>query len=57
MALDQIPKTSKDMRFKIMRNIGHAFVKLGQFQDAIESYEIIMEGAPDHETGFNLLLC
>jgi len=37
MALDQIPKTSKDMRFKIMRNIGHAFVKLGQFQDAIES--------------------
>ncbi len=32
MALDIIPTTSKQMRFKILKNIGHAFIKLGQFQ-------------------------
>jgi hypothetical protein len=26
------------MRFKISKNIGHAFIKLGQFQDAIGHY-------------------
>ena len=29
MALDIIPSTSKEMRFKINKNIGHAYVKLG----------------------------
>ena len=57
MALDQIPNSSRDTRFKIMRNIGNSFVRLGQFQDAISSYEQIMEGAPDLQTGFNLVLC
>jgi intraflagellar transport protein 88 len=57
MALDQIPATSKDLRFKIFRNIGNSFVKLGQFQDAIESFETVMGGAPDIQTAFNLLLC
>lgn len=45
------------MRFKILRNIGHAFVKQGKYQDAINSYENIMKGAPDHKTAFNLLIC
>lgn len=57
MALDQIPNTGKEMRLKIMRNIGNAFVRLGQFQDAIQSYEAIMDGNPDFQTGFNLLVC
>ncbi|KAI9338744.1 hypothetical protein BDR26DRAFT_862707 [Obelidium mucronatum] len=57
MALDQIPNTNKDIRLKIMRNIGAAFVKMGQFQDAITSFESIMEMSPDHQTGFNLILC
>eukprot|EP01006_Ploeotia_vitrea_P009677 TRINITY_DN23666_c0_g1_i1.p1 TRINITY_DN23666_c0_g1~~TRINITY_DN23666_c0_g1_i1.p1 ORF type:complete len:851 (+),score=132.77 TRINITY_DN23666_c0_g1_i1:98-2650(+) len=57
MALDQIPNTAKDLRFKIMRNIGNAFVKTGGYQEAINSYEGIMEGSPDIITGFNLLLC
>ena len=57
MALDQIPATSKELRFKIFRNIGNAFVKLGQFQDSIEAYETVMAGSPDIQTGFNLLLC
>ena len=84
MALDQIPSTGKEIRFKIFRNIGNAFVRLGQFQvrllcvisrfekycnshrfklpcyllqDAIPSYETIMGGSPDFQTGFNLILC
>ena len=58
MALDQIPNSSRDTRFKIMRNIGNAFVRLGQYQDAIAAYEqTISEGSADLQTGFNLLLC
>ena len=57
MALDQIPNTGREIRYKIMRNIGNAFVRLGQFQDAIASYEQIMDGSADLQTGFNLVLC
>jgi len=57
MALDQIPSTGKELRYRIFRNIGNAFVKLGQFQDAIESFESVMTGSPDIQTAFNLLLC
>lgn len=32
MALDQIPNAAKKTRYKIMKNIGNAFVKMGQFQ-------------------------
>jgi intraflagellar transport protein 88 len=53
----KIPNTGKEVRFKIFRNIGNAFVRLGQFQDAIPSYETIMGGNPDFQTGFNLILC
>jgi intraflagellar transport protein 88 len=58
MALDQIPTTGKELKFKIIRNIANAFVKLGQFQDAIENYETIINGgSADIQTAFNLLLC
>ena len=57
MALDQIPNTGKEMRLKIMRNIGNAFVRLGQFPDAIQSFETIMDGNADFQTGFNLIVC
>merc|ERR1719401_1871614 len=60
MALDQIPNDVQAIRFKIMRNIGHAFFKMHQFPDAIDSYEsLLMHGAPhlDFMTGFNLILC
>eukprot|EP00976_Prorocentrum_cordatum_P071466 1180341-Prorocentrum_minimum.AAC.2 len=36
MALDQIPNTAREIRFKIMRNIGNAFVRMGQYQDAMQ---------------------
>lgn len=32
MALDQVPGTQKETRYKIMRNIGVAFMRLGQYQ-------------------------
>ena len=57
MALDQIPTTGRELRFRVLRNIGNAFVRLGQFQDAIDSYESVMSGSPDMHTAFNLLLC
>jgi len=60
MALDQIPNNVQAIRFKIMRNIGHAFFKMHQFPDAIDSYEnLLMHGAQhlDFMTGFNLILC
>ena len=51
MALDQIPNTGREIRYKIMRNIGNAFVRLGQFQDAIASFEQIMDGSADFTIG------
>ncbi|CAN0557833.1 unnamed protein product, partial [Ectocarpus sp. 8 AP-2014] len=53
----EVPNTGKEVRFKIIRNIGTAFVRMGQFQDAIGQYDTIMQGNPDHQTGFNLVLC
>jgi len=58
MALDQIPTTAKEIRFRILRNISIAFIRLGQFQDAIQNFEQIMEsGVSDFQSGFNLILC
>ncbi|GAA31648.2 Intraflagellar transport protein 88 [Clonorchis sinensis] len=57
MGLDQLPNTHKSMRIKIMQNIGITFVKLGQFSEAITSFEHIMQEEPDVKTGFNLILC
>lgn len=44
-------------RTKIMQNIGIVFVKMGQYSDAITSFEHIMSEAPSFKTGFNLILC
>ncbi|XP_033740062.1 intraflagellar transport protein 88 homolog isoform X5 [Pecten maximus] len=57
MALDQVPNSHKEMRTKIMQNIGIVFVKMGQYTDAITSFEHIMSEAPSFKTGFNLILC
>ena len=42
---------------KILQNIGHAFVKIGKFQEAITSYETVMEENPDFQSSFNLIIC
>ncbi|XP_047225998.1 intraflagellar transport protein 88 homolog isoform X4 [Girardinichthys multiradiatus] len=57
MALDQISNAHKEMRIKIMQNIGVVFVRLGQYSDAITSFEHIMSDSPNIKTGFNLILC
>lgn len=57
MALDQVPNTHKSMRVHIMQNIGITFVKMGQYGDAITSFEHIMTEEPNFVTGFNLILC
>lgn len=57
MALDQISNDHKDMRIKIMQNIGVVFIRLGQYSDAITSFEHIMSECPNIKTGFNLILC
>ncbi|KAM9247798.1 intraflagellar transport protein 88 homolog isoform 3-T3 [Leptosomus discolor] len=57
MALDQIPSAHKEMRIKIMQNIGVAFIKTGQYVDASSSFEHIMSMAPNLKAGFNLILC
>jgi intraflagellar transport protein 88 len=57
MAMDQLGNANREMRFKIMRNIGISFVRLGQFHDAIQSFETVMDQAPDGQTGFNLIVC
>ena len=51
MALDMIPNTTKELRYKIMRNIGHASFRMGAYQDAIQSYEEVMDGNPDFQVG------
>ena len=57
MALDQVPTTQKEMRIKIMQNIGAVFVKMAQYNDAVTSYEHIMSEKPDFQSGLNLILC
>lgn len=57
MALDQISNAHKEMRIKIMQNIGVVFIRMGQYSDAITSFEHIMSESPNIKTGFNLILC
>ncbi|XP_034057359.1 intraflagellar transport protein 88 homolog isoform X6 [Gymnodraco acuticeps] len=57
MALDQISNAHKELRIKIMQDIGVVFVRMGQYSDAITSFEHIMSESPNIKTGFNLILC
>ncbi|XP_065906422.1 intraflagellar transport protein 88 homolog [Dysidea avara] len=57
MALDQIQNVHKDVRLKILQNIGAVFVRMGQYSDAMTSYEHIMSEKPSVKAAFNLILC
>ncbi|CDS41179.1 intraflagellar transport protein 88 [Echinococcus multilocularis] len=57
MGLDQVPKTHKSMRIKIMQNIGIAFAKLRQYNDAITAFEHIMQEDAGIKAALNLILC
>ncbi len=57
MSLDQIPTTSKVMKFKILRNIGLSFIRMGQYQDAVQALDSVVENIQDSVSAFNLLVC
>uniref|UniRef100_A0AAV2JVU1 Intraflagellar transport 88 homolog n=1 Tax=Knipowitschia caucasica TaxID=637954 RepID=A0AAV2JVU1_KNICA len=57
MALDQISNAHKEVRMKILQNIGLVFVLMGQYADAITSYQHVMSECPNVKAGYNLLLC
>ena len=44
-------------RLRIMQNIAAAFIKQGQYTDAVTSLEHIMSESPSIGTGFNLVVC
>jgi len=60
MALDPIkPSEHRGIRDAIMKNIGIAFIKMGQYHDAIQNLEQIVDPEHNHDVqaAFNLLLC
>ncbi|BBN04340.1 intraflagellar transport protein 88 [Marchantia polymorpha subsp. ruderalis] len=57
MALDQTPNTHKEIRYRVMRNIGNALMRLGRYQDAAQSYEAVIEIKVDHQACYNLVVC
>ena len=57
MALDSTMQQNKDMKMKIKKNVGLAYVKQKKFGKAIEVYEDVMSDTPDFDIGFNLIVC
>lgn len=51
MACDQIPNTMKEIRFKVVRNIGNAWIALGNFHQAVQSFESVVESCPEFPSG------
>lgn len=40
-----------------MKNIGLAFIRMGQYSDAVQTLETIMDTMPDHQVSFKVYLC
>jgi intraflagellar transport protein 88 len=49
MALDALPPSAAYQRSRLMNNIGLAFVQLGQYADAVSTFESALDMAPDHQ--------
>ncbi len=49
--------TYAQVRFKAMRNIGLAFVRMGQYQDALQAFAQVMENAPEHQVCVCVCIC
>ncbi|CAJ0948651.1 unnamed protein product, partial [Mesorhabditis belari] len=56
MALDQVPSVQKETRIKILNNIGVAFIKMGKYDDAANTFEHCVEERADYSTALNLVL-
>ncbi|XP_043474677.1 intraflagellar transport protein 88 homolog [Leptopilina heterotoma] len=57
MALDQAPTAYKDLRIKIMHNIGMLFVQMGRLEEAANSFEWVMRERPEFRAGLHAVLC
>lgn len=57
MAIDSCTAQNKEMKLKIKKNVGLAYIKLKKFGKAIEVYEDIMNDTPEYDIGFNLIVC
>uniref|UniRef100_A0A1I7XXS8 Intraflagellar transport protein 88 homolog n=1 Tax=Steinernema glaseri TaxID=37863 RepID=A0A1I7XXS8_9BILA len=56
MALDQVPQVQKEVRVKMMNNIGVAFIKLGNYSEALDTFEHSLNDRADYTTALNLIL-
>lgn len=56
-AIDKTNKENKELRANIMKNVALANIKLGNYNDAIESFAESFRNNPDIRTAMNLLLC
>ncbi|CAJ0594545.1 unnamed protein product [Cylicocyclus nassatus] len=56
MALDQVPSIQKETRIKILNNIGVAFIKMGNYDDAMSTFEHCVEERADFKTALNMVL-
>ncbi|XP_015589688.1 intraflagellar transport protein 88 homolog [Cephus cinctus] len=57
MALDQAPTAQKDLRIKIMHNIGMLFVQMGRLEEAANSFEYVMRERAEFKAGLHAVLC
>uniref|UniRef100_A0A0R3S787 TPR_REGION domain-containing protein n=1 Tax=Elaeophora elaphi TaxID=1147741 RepID=A0A0R3S787_9BILA len=56
IALDQIPNSQKNTRIKIMNNIGIAFIKCGEYDEADSTFEHCMNEKVNYNTALNFIL-
>ncbi|VDK87057.1 unnamed protein product [Litomosoides sigmodontis] len=56
IALDQIPNSQQNMRIKIMNNIGVAFIKCGEYNEADSTFEYCMNEQGNYNTALNFIL-
>ncbi|XP_043271639.1 intraflagellar transport protein 88 homolog isoform X2 [Venturia canescens] len=57
MALDQATAAHKDLRIKIMHNIGMLFVQMGRLEEAANSFEWVMRERAEFKAGLHAILC
>uniref|UniRef100_A0A0N5AKE9 TPR_REGION domain-containing protein n=1 Tax=Syphacia muris TaxID=451379 RepID=A0A0N5AKE9_9BILA len=56
MAFDQVPNTQNSTRIKILNNIGVAFIKLGEYEEAANTFGFCLEERGDYGTALNMIL-
>ncbi|UJR22611.1 hypothetical protein I4U23_025652 [Adineta vaga] len=57
MALDQIPEQNADLKIKVRENIAATHIIMGQYAEAAQAYESIVQERPNYRSCFNLFLC